>query len=294
MRGLSFIAKRAKLNARGIAHFVAPLAIVVAVGLIGTFMLVASNANSLSRKGYIVVYSDKGTYDSVKINLYGADKTKHRCGGTWNASGEVIKNLPGAKKASDKSNFPPTSPISCTPIGGNAAYEITFGKNRDFTNGPLVRIDVDKGYCTLVFAAANKIDKVQYKNGCPTNKRDVPTPVDSSVRLLPATNKAKTNLTGFVEFALPGQNVTRAQCTGVVNLKTSHESSAPKTLQLPLKYVGENKSKKIKSYCVAKIHLGTAKLKAGTYKIVADFPGNPYFNPVFTQPQYINVANGTK
>ncbi len=40
---------RSSLNAAGLAHFVVPLVIVVLIALVGTYMLVASHANSVSQ-----------------------------------------------------------------------------------------------------------------------------------------------------------------------------------------------------------------------------------------------------
>lgn len=64
-----FPSNRAALDAKGFAHYILPLVVMVLIGAVGTFLIVSSNANSLTAKktktGRIVV---TGVFNKCKMN----------------------------------------------------------------------------------------------------------------------------------------------------------------------------------------------------------------------------------
>lgn len=276
------------LNAKGIAHFVAPLVIVLLVGVIGTYMLVASHAATRTvdngvkpvtkpKNGVLVVYSEEGRYDSVKIVLTGADAKTHKCGGLFNTSvASVTKKLPTTKQADGK--LAPLS-IKCSAIGGYGNYHVYFGKNKKFT-GQNTTIDVDEGFCTLVHSDAAKTRKIaaDAAGNCPGSEAepDAATKIDVVMKTLPKLSGDKKSILGFVQVSSATEDLTMLQCTGQVLVGyTSTTTGLKVNASYSLRYV---KPKTGNSYCVAQIYKLEKPLAAGEYNVNGYLGGTAYFN----------------
>ncbi len=168
------------LNRRGIAHFMAPLLIIVLIAIGGTAAMVASHADSTSGS-LMVLFSSGGTYDKAKISLQGNPQIKHKCGTSFNkdGSGKSLISIPAPShsKAGIK-------PLACTPTGTGVIYAVTFGKaGSDGTvawQPSAVMVDIDTSMCTFVHADgnANKVSNASGKcnDTAKTDPTDAPKP----------------------------------------------------------------------------------------------------------------------
>lgn len=269
-----------KLDSRGITHVVAPLVVLLLVAVTGTYVAVSkqadnkdlSNATTAAAKstaktktGALVIYSQKGRFDSVKIQIVAADVKTHKCGGAFSDSKDyVTRKLPA--KAPLK--------ISCSAVSGNGQYALYFGKHGKFPSN-YVGVNVDGGYCTFVHKDPDSTRLAAIVKGKCTgasSENDSPKKLATGMRVLPKLGTNKKTITGYVEVNSPNEDLTRVQCAGQVSVNTGAN-----VYNLALKYA---RVKSGNSYCVAKINLGGASVTPGTYTLKASFPGNDYLNPV--------------
>ncbi len=278
-----------KLNQRGVSHLLIPLLVVVLVAVGGVYALVASHADSLNKKttstkkGVLVIYSQQGKYQSAKVQLVGTPPKGVNCGGALNANGFVEVKLPALKngKAAPKK-------VNCAPVSGTGAYEIFYGASKqasgpqhyDYANGPMVSVDVDAGYCTIVHTDASQIRKVKYDGKKCEDNLDKDEPIQKlnvSMRVLPDKIAAgKKKITGYVDLRVPSWNLQREQCAGSVTITYSNGGATASQVKAPIKYTQSEKWNEGNGYCVAVLNLATSG--AGTWKIDASFPGNTYLN----------------
>lgn len=116
--------KFTNLGMRGSAHFILPLLAVLVVGVVGTYMLVASHAASNAPSTTFLVYSNARHYKGVKIT---SDKTfaAARCGKHSLANGGFIKHsLPASTVAKPV----PLTAVCIAPTGSHS-YTFTFSKD---------------------------------------------------------------------------------------------------------------------------------------------------------------------
>jgi hypothetical protein len=305
MKLLQTFKKMRGLNSRGISHLVLPLAIVMLVGVTGTYMLVGSkaatnktggfSADSASKiekpgkkKGYLLVYSQKGRYEQVSIRIAGAHDPNtyktHKCGGSFNNSNHSVHK----KFKSSGKKFPPLK-ITCSAVGESALYEVYFGKNNKFIED-YTAVDVDEGYCTHVFRDASLVKKspVDKNTGTCQHLPDPVTKYDLDMRVLPQLTKNKKALKGFVELALREHadptdpmkitGLNKHECVGEIHV-TIGGSSEELDYDLPIKFVKGKKG----GYCIASLNQrftgGGKLLSPGVTTVKADFSGSVYFNP---------------
>jgi hypothetical protein len=285
------------LGSRGIAHFLAPLVLVLLVGIGGTYLLVASHADAKTggteaktapagkkaKTGYLVLYGASDA-DQVKIVASNVDKTV-KCGGTLTAAkSSVVKKINTPKNAKTT----PRLKFACTPVNGNGQYQVYFGKDNKFTTARYVALDVDAGYCVIVHptvagdTSQQQVRKVSAGSNSSCNVKD-PAPavkLTPTLRVLPAYGNEKNS---YVELAVPGKDLVKGACTGQVSVHYEKDGKTA-TYRNALKYT---KPKGIDNgYCVASItkdlaSLTKAKTKADldkTYTVNASFAGSVYFN----------------
>jgi hypothetical protein len=235
------------------------------------------------KNGYIVVYSEVGVYNAVKIVGAGLTTTPlHKCGSTTYTSPSATYTKAWA--ANNRAT-PAASPIACTPIGGAEAYHVYFAASRaDLAKATsFVSVDVNAGVCTLVHANPALTRQIPAVGStCPGSAQepDIPTKVNVTMRVLPQLSGNKKNAKGYVEISTPGTDLTELQCSGQVTMSYSLNGSNKGTLTMPLKYVRASSSTS-NSYCVAKfLALSSKNLSSGNYTLTAIEAGTPYFNPV--------------
>lgn len=299
------------LGERGIAHFLVPLVVVVLVGLVGTYMVVSSDAatkksakptTTNSKKGFIVVFSQNGDFNRAQISVEGGNPADYKCGKTFSQANRfgntnaVILNIkqPNAKKAGFTAQ-------SCSPTGGSAYYRVKFGNNITNVNGvnkvtnsnknatlnltePGVVVDVDDGYCVFVHADGKTRKVPNNPNGCngDYSSEDPPKPLDVTMSSLPALSSDKKKLVGYIGVSVKGKDLRREQCGGSVHVVTT--SSNPKTkiaeYDLPLKYTKDKKYNDGNGYCAAKLKSINIKNRGSdqTLNVVATLAQTAYFN----------------
>lgn len=290
MKGKLSTRKFFKLGSKGIAHFVAPLVIVLLVGVVGTYMVVASHAatprhpnnggapgqttkkpkKEKKQPAYMVAYGQKDRFDSVKIAV--AD-VPHRvtCGGSLTkAKPQVVRKTS-------------TKPFRCTPINGISQYIVYYGKSKHFGN-TYVAVDVDPGFCTLVYPDPAQIRKVPAEKGkCPGGSDTAPTKVDVAVSVNPSASSNGKSVKGYINV-VAAEGVTRKQCSGdvMVTFKNT-KTNESKAYRNPLKYVGDKRYNGGTPYCVATLAQDLKNApkfltKGTTYSVTAQYGGSIYFN----------------
>lgn len=305
-----------RLNARGISHIAVPLALMVLMAIGGTYMVVSNRTNSLASiagttggtpastakhkskpkpakkvkpakkakpaKSFIVVYSEKGAYDSIKIHALNPSG-KLNCGGDV-SSHDVTKSLSKSSQGSK---------ISCSPTTGNEAYYVYFGKNKKITNH-YVAVNITAGYCTLVHANASLMRQVPVQGSTcvgASSEADVPAKVDVTLNIgLKAT---KHGITGVVDLKTTnGDDISRVECVG--DFSVQHDLVYPggsmasyARRNYPWRFVSGSPS-----YCQARI-TNLQNVKAGnTYQVDGYTTGNAYFNAANANPVTITVPKG--
>lgn len=300
MKGKKISQRLFTLGSRGIAHYLAPLIIVVLVGIVGTYLVVASHADATTSSnggvtanttttgnantGYMVIYTNAGQYNAVKVSLHGGPAGTYHCGANLTSKNNYTYVRLFSNNAS-------RGKFACTPISGQQSYDFVYdsaGRNSKFTND-YISVDIDKGYCTLVHPDPSKIRKVAAgANGHCESDADTPVQQATESRNVMGLSKDKKSLTGYIEVYRPGsphQSVTKKECTGEVKLKIVKKlknSSPSYWFANPLKYVGATKTNP--SYCVAvgpqsnAIHAGFMQ-SGDTFTVQSSFPGNAYLAP---------------
>lgn len=290
--------KPRKLNERGIAHFMAALAVLMIVGVAGTFALVSSHADASSataaktgdtssslgskpKYGVMVLYSENGRFDTARISLSGADPKTHVCGGAFTAAKmNVERKLPAAKANGTKA-----APllVKCSAVGGTGTYNVTFGKNGKYTTVRPVAVNIDQNICTLVHSDPTKIravalDVTTAGIKCPgyLDELDTPTKVGVTMKVLPKASQQ--NIIGFVSVQSAAEALTRSQCIGQVRVEITETASAKivGTKNYPLKYY--KPAGNGGSYCVSQLLKVPATLAKGNYVVRAYLTGSPYLN----------------
>lgn len=298
------LAKYARLDDRGVAHFLLPLLVIVVVALAGAYMVVSSNANpakptaktvatakkkAKKETGYLVVYGSAARYRTTKVVLTGSNQTENcisQLSPQKNAS--VSKVIPSVESSTGHRKF------KCTAIGGTAAYLVYYGNEGKYKPTNYVTADVDAGYCTIVHpvfaedeaANAMKMRKVPItgKDGCGPDENVPVTKQDLAFAINPALSSNKKGLTGNISLSIPEDSFNRAQCAGQVTVTYTRNDGQKVTFNHPIKFVKQEKEPR-DGYCIASLS-GDGKsvkgfLKKGaTYTVDASFPGNLYFNPV--------------
>ena len=291
LHSLKSSAKR--LDARGISHIIVPLAIIVVVAVGGTYAVVASHADSLARKtggtaakstkktvppkSYIVVYSERGAYDTIKIHALNPSG-KLSCGGTVSSS-DVSKSLP--KSASGLK-------LSCSPTTGNEAYYVYFGKNKQISSH-YVAISVSSGSCTLVHYTASLIRQVPAKGSTcvgANTEPDVPTKQGVNLTVSPKLSSNKKTIQGTISLTGTDQGLTRVECAGQVSLQHGDKATGRilGTRNFPLRFVSQGKG-----LCQAKISNLQGIEQGHTYMLNAWFTGNAYLNSAQSPAVYISI-----
>lgn len=255
------------LGQAGIAHLFAIVALVLVVAIVAVYGRIAGKgpvSAATPNNGYMVIYSEKGGYSDVSVKSVNNDGKK--CKGLNDTS----------KKLSAKKQVK----LTCPATSQLGYYEVAYiGQSNAGVPAPLAvrNVDIDKGYCTLVFPGEAKTAKVKANGSkCPGVPDNI-TKSNVSVQIKPSAIANKKYATGYVDVsrldaAGAVMPATRVQCTGAVDMKYS--GGGNQTYSQPLKYVGTNG----KSYCVAK-YKHRVNLAAGqTYTVTADFKGNAHFN----------------
>jgi len=311
--------KRRPLGERGMAHFAAPLFVVLLVGLVGTYMLVASHAathkppaGTNSNTGVLVLFSQDGAYNRAQISLEGVAPKGYKCDKALtsvNIVGETNKvfvkiGQPTAKKAG-------YSAFACTPTAGSAQYRVQFGNNIDpvtlkVTNKetpshspqltlPGVVADIDAGYCTFVHAdgATRKVpNNLNSCNGS-YNPEDPPRPLDVSLRSLPALSTNKKKLGGFADVGATGKDLARHKCSGTVHVVTSSTNAKTKlaAYDLSLKYTKDSHYNDGNAYCVVKLKNVTIPNRGSdqTITVTVTLPKTTNLNPAGPVSATINA-----
>ncbi len=311
---MKFLPKLKKLNGRGISHVILPLLIVVAVGVTGTYLLVASHAASprphgisigntakaSPKNGILVVFSQNGDYNRAEISVEGGAPKDYTCGtklSAMNAFNEtnaaVVKiGQPTAKK-------PGYSAYTCTPTSGSAQYRVKFGFNTIAVDGgvkitnkdtpgsgpnlilPGVAVDIDAGTCTFVHANGETTKVPNNPKGC--NGDYTEKPMTAVVTVLPDAYKAgSTKITGYVNVTVPKKDLTREQCGASVRVDDAYSNGTTKanSYSLPLRYVKDAKLNGGNGYCVIKLAtpIGKTRTQAQVVSITANLIANRYFS----------------
>lgn len=276
--------KRRPLGERGIAHFAAPLFIVLLVGLVGTYMLVASHAGAPKSEGQLIVYGgvDYTGFDVQAVNL---NTNTHSCRAKWSDAGKlaVPKKLP--KPTLNKGTTPPSYTVGsvvlhCTPTKGLESYHIQYMTGA-VTNYTEIAVDVDANACTYVHPDGRQ-EKSALTNGkCGYVDIQKITARDAHIQV--KLTAAKNKITGWVDFTSVDAHklITKDQCTGQVAVTlTKAPATVVDTVNLPLKFVPATKAPKpvVPAYCVAKLNF-TGLKKATLYNVTANFAGSAFFNP---------------
>lgn len=296
--------KKLDLGQQGIAHFVVPLLAVVLIAIVGTFMVVSSNANPVSKKntaskkaatskigkGYLFVYGD-GDRIGVQIQAVSMDTKTHSCGGSWQ-NGIIKKKFPNAKVIGDKWQISPAR-LSCSATQGNEAYYVSFLNSGGAVEGNSVAVDIDAGYCTAVRADGSQV-KVKYnknEQACGKVNESKIVKATPSIVVQPSSSNNGKKLTGWVSLVAP--SITKKKCTGQVKVTIS-DPAVITSKNFPLKYVNvKNRA----PYCVAKLNFSGLKQNVN-YNVRADFAGSIFFNPManganITLTKARAVNNGT-
>ena len=280
-----------RLDSRGAGHLLLPLVVVMALAVGGTYMMVASHANPATnlaaakvtktpkykpvtgKKGYLVIYSEQGSYAKAKITL-----TKNPGSTEYYTCAGINKNKTETTVGLTKSR----KQLPCTSTHDVAKYNVSFAKDRKSNGyGPVQGVDVDAGYCTLVYPDPTKSVKVAQTNGkCPTAPDNV-TKQDVSMRTLLTVSKNKKAIGSTYIEVKPVNGASKQMCTGSLKLTVTREDGAvaKSTPSYPLKFVGSNANGA--AYCTAHFSTLTAGnfVKPGhTYTVTAYFPGNVYLN----------------
>lgn len=291
--------KLRSLNSRGISHIILPLLIVVGIGVVGSFAVVSSHADDIAKNGNtvvgeqisgtkaaktkkaaLVVYgADKG-YDRVRIRIIGADQKTHKCGGSLAKTGMVTKKLSQVKPKS-ATNVMPATKLTCDAVGGGAYYQVEFGDKKGYGKD-VVTTDVDGGYCSIIYPAANKNTKTALSGGkCAEapNQGKIEAQA-ATMTIAPKVSKKGVFQGGEIAIKVAGKDLTRVQCTGSLHFSispSSEKASSPFNSDLPLSYNSGSKSGK--DYCHASLLslVKTLKAKPGTYLTSATLNNAPYF-----------------
>lgn len=112
-----------RLDNRGIAHLFLVLITIVMVGVIGTYFLVASHADSLKGKhtSTYYLYSAGGKYTYARVSSSGFSDA--RCGtAKLKGSKKTIVKLPGR----GTNGYPPLALTCVTPVQTGDSYSVTF------------------------------------------------------------------------------------------------------------------------------------------------------------------------
>jgi hypothetical protein len=285
--------KLKRLDSRGVSHLLLPMVVVMALAVGGTYMLVASRANPVDlsaaavkkpvankKTGYLVVYNSDGVTESAKAKVTASGTNSpgksFACKGVSQANPVIRFNKSGNKV------------LVCSPTDNTAKYNISYSNAGGSYNAPFA-VDVDAGYCTMVYPNPSMTAKVLLAKGnrCPS----VPAAIvkkDVGVRvLLDTPKKGAKKLSGFVEISPGGQPVSKNWCSGSLALNVLDANGATVSSNTyAVKYVGSGtpSAKKFHngvSYCVVKFtSAGSGKLKAGqSYSASAHYSGDAYFNP---------------
>lgn len=298
--------KRPVLGEKGIAHFFVPLLAIVLIAIVGTFMVVSSNANPISTKksaakketaskigkGYLFVYGDGNSdYTGVQIQALNLDTKTQSCGPAWR-SGVIQKKFPEPKVAGDNWRVTPAK-FNCSATNGTELYSVNYmkGKTVVATN---IAVDIDAGYCTAVNTDGSQV-KVKYnkkENACGSVNVKKITKATPSILVKLASSSNGKNITGWVDFQAPA--VTKRKCTGQFKITVASVSGVAATRNLPLKYVNV---KDKPAYCVAKINISGLKQNVD-YNVRADFAGSIFFHPAanganITLVKATAASNGT-
>ncbi len=155
------------LNCRGIAHFVAPLAIVLIVALTGTYLLVASHAAPLSKQptgstGVLLLYSNGGLYKRAVVSAFGDN---HPQCATKNKA--LIFTLPTPTLPS-RATVTLTGPLTRVTCSASN-YNVYFLKKSDSASkiSPLMpstyaSVGLSANYCAFVhIARESKVQSIQ-------------------------------------------------------------------------------------------------------------------------------------
>lgn len=298
--------KKPVLDEKGIAHFFVPLLVVVLIAIVGTFMVVSSNANPISKKnaaakketaskigkGYLFVYGDGNSdYTGVQIQAVNMDTKAKSCGPAWK-SGVIQKKFPEPKVAGGNWRVTPAK-FNCSATNGTELYSVNYMKGKLLV-ATQIAVDIDAGYCTAVNTDGSQV-KVKYnkkENACGSVNVKKITKATPSILVQPSSGSKGKKLTGWVSLIAPA--VTKKKCTGQVKVTVASASGVAATRNLPLKYVN---IKDKPAYCVAKLNISGLKQNVN-YNVRADFAGSIFFHPAanganITLVKAAAASNGT-
>jgi len=256
---------------------------------------IKKNKSAVPKPGYLVIYSARGQFNSVKIHLEGNPSFPHKCNSLITPSKDVIKTLPTPPLP--KNGGAPVVvkflKLSCSPVSNDGAYQLSFGEDKKFKHGASAVVDIDSGYCTLVHPGHPELDskfQAGANGSCPgaDTAADTPVKIDVVVNAKPKLNTKNDSVTGYIEVkAASGEGMTRAQCTGQVTAKYTSVKygTVAATKNLPLKYT---KPASGPSYCVAK--LPKIIFAPDSFILHGIENGTAYFNPAQGNSAAFNVT----
>lgn len=235
--------KLQKLSSHGIAHFVLPLLITVLIGVIGTYVLVSSHADSVSgpNTSTYFLFSAHGKYKYAQISANNASFTKAKCGNKKLPQNSSLTLTFKQKKGSWQ-----TLTTNCTtPVKESDGYFIAF---YDKDHKPAKKPDVKEAVLisepsnSCIFVHANDAgDSVgithrlpREANGkCDKSKAPEDTPAPDSPAPKNSSKKStkKTNRLGPLEGLLSLYNDGRYEraSIGISTGKGVLESPVPNT-----------------------------------------------------------------
>jgi hypothetical protein len=242
----------------------------------------AAPKNKKQQKGYMLVFSQGGTYENALIAASGLSG-KVSCGGTISASHPKVSLT--LSKANIKTGVAKPKLLSCT-ASDSGEYLVAYANNKDFTHSIPIIAKVQPGACTYIHP--NPAQNYTQAGTCDKSLPDHNQPMAPSVRVLPELTTSKKNLQGYVEIAAPGVDMNRAMCRGKVTVTYTAQSAdasggvaTPKAKSAALSLV-KAKGSTNNGYCAAKLPKISGKTPHGPYAISASFGGNQYLTGIYS------------
>lgn len=281
----------------------------VLIGLVTTISaLSVGTASAATQRSYMLLYSEKGTFSRVKIQLTGSTVDKV-CGGTLNAANSYSYTKKLAKNRPLR--------LKCNAVGGSSNgdyYQVSFYKGTSTTPSlTIANVDLDADHpttCTTVSPhdGANKLPGACPSGGDTVHKHDVlltgcvnsgntcsaaPTGLGIHKRISghASINLASNDWTG-------NANMSKYFCHGTVSMQykdSANRVPAKGTFKGTLHYHVAS-SANPSSHCTVKFKHAADLNSATQYTVSVSLPSTTYFNPnpAFTEPRtYQQIATFT-
>ncbi|MDL2362842.1 MAG: hypothetical protein QFB86_00475 [Patescibacteria group bacterium] len=301
-----------RLTAAGITHAIIPIVIILVVAVGGTFMLVASHADSQLPTGKLVIYGTP-TYQLAAIGVSNQDGAPIKKGAVQGVVDSTHAYCAGKKLRSGYryvriSADQPTE-VVCTA----SSLTLFFLQKGEKVTGDAAfsrqAPSVTTGYCTYVSPEGiSKIAKMDEASNCPDaasiRAQHKKLSVDLKAQYISDSGRAGPIVIGdgytqLIELSVPPQvldynpttkpravTVTPPMCAGQVRI--FHVGAGDPGRNYSIRYNARTKT------CYYKQHVSavtSAKLKPIRETLRLEFPGNDYLLPGTTQVEHERVRS---